>query len=224
MVKLDLLPHKTRLSVELGLRARIPNPVINTTLVYAPFLLLFCTHWSSEGEAADNEKLHNNTAGNKGKVLQLVDKNLFSGVLTGASLFVQCLTSLNCLKNKNDLNLQLGRGSFTAPLCSTTCHPWIFCPVETKWSFWVLYMSAFCFQLHCWKLHYAVICCTYPVHPCGGAHCPFVSFVCISMWCNGGMVGVISVHLELIDEMSFFRSPQRTYGLLHLNKMLMLNI
>lgn len=27
----------------------------------------FCTHWWSEGEAADNEKLHNNTAGNKGK-------------------------------------------------------------------------------------------------------------------------------------------------------------
>lgn len=45
----------------------------------------FCTHWSSEGEAADNEKLHNNnnTAGNKGKVLQLVEKDLFSGVLTG---------------------------------------------------------------------------------------------------------------------------------------------
>lgn len=53
----------------------------------------------------------------------------------GGSLFVQCLTSLNCLKNKNDLNLQLRRltrGSFTVPLCSTTLN--IFCPIETKWS------------------------------------------------------------------------------------------
>lgn len=65
--------------LEPGLYARSPNPVINMTLVYAPFSVdFFCTHGSSEGEAADNEKLHkHNTAGNKGKVLQLVDKNLF---------------------------------------------------------------------------------------------------------------------------------------------------
>lgn len=69
------------------------------TLVYAPFLLLFVPA-DPESEAADHEKLHNGAAGNKGKVLQPVDKNLFSGVLTGASLFVRCLTSLHCLKIK----------------------------------------------------------------------------------------------------------------------------
>lgn len=59
----------------------------------------FCTHWSSKGGAADNEKLHNNTAGNKGKVLQLVDKNLFSGVLTGG-IFICSVFNISPLFEK----------------------------------------------------------------------------------------------------------------------------
>lgn len=152
MVNLDLLPHKTRLSVELGLCARIPNPMINMTLVYAPFLLPFCTHWSSKGEAADNEKLHN-TAGNKGKVLQLVDKNLFSGVLTGASLFVQRLTSLHCFEkikwSKSSAQSTDWWVFYSAILLNNWHQPWIFCP---KWRLNVqselCILLLFVFELH----------------------------------------------------------------------------
>lgn len=72
-------------------------PVINMTLLYAQILLDF-VHADLVRVELQITRNCTTTAGNKGEVLQVSDKNLFSGVLTGASLFVQCLTSLSCLK------------------------------------------------------------------------------------------------------------------------------
>lgn len=84
---------------EPGSRVRIPNPATITTLLYAPCLLTFFVHADLVRQAMRNCTTQLAIKGKK-KKLQLADTNLISGVLIGASFFVQCLTSLSCLKNK----------------------------------------------------------------------------------------------------------------------------
>lgn len=91
------------------------------TLVYAPFSVNFFVHMDRARVKLQTMRNCTNTTqlAIKEKCYNWLIRICFSGVLTGASLFVQCLTSLNCLKNKNDLNLQLGRltrGSFAVPV------------------------------------------------------------------------------------------------------------
>lgn len=66
------------------------------------FLFLFLHTDLVRDEAADNENLHknsNNTAGNNGKVLQLVEKNLFSWSFDG-DMFICSVFNISQLFEK----------------------------------------------------------------------------------------------------------------------------
>lgn len=139
----------------------------------------------------------------KEKCYNWLIKNLFSGVLTGSYLFVQCLTSLHCLKIKWSKSSAQSTDSWV--FCSGivfhnlgTC-----CPIKAKWSVWALHTSAFLFLSL--KLHYAVI--AQFVHV--GARIVHLSLVCLSV---GGSSYFRSVGIYWAD-FSFFNSNKEYMSL-----------